>query len=155
MSEPLSQQRSRRVRTTARAPDEPERASTPPELLFDLAFAAISRAAVVQLGWLLRLALLAGWGGGPFLVLVPAELAVPFWAEPRASTTWHAHHIAERYGLFPIIVLGEGILGATVAVETAARVRLEVAVAASAALPVVCLVVLEIAAAPVTRQQAR
>lgn len=31
---------------------------------------------------------------------------------------WHAHHIAERYGLFTIIVLGECVLGATNAVAS-------------------------------------
>lgn len=36
------------------------------------------------------------------------ELAVPAIAELRyGSTTWHRHHIIERYGLFTIIVLGE------------------------------------------------
>ena len=42
------------------------------------------------------------------------------WAERgRATTPWHPHHIAERYGLFTIIVLGESILSATVAVQAA------------------------------------
>src|SRR3954449_3397347 len=40
-----------------------------------------------------------------FAVLAAAELTVPYWAERRAGTTWHPHHIAERYGLFTIIVL--------------------------------------------------
>jgi low temperature requirement protein LtrA len=41
------------------------------------------------------------------------------WAERAAHTTWHPHHIAERYGLFTIIVLGESILAATLAVQAA------------------------------------
>jgi low temperature requirement protein LtrA len=41
------------------------------------------------------------------------------WAEARVQTTWHSHHISERYGLFTIIVLGESILSATIAVESA------------------------------------
>jgi low temperature requirement protein LtrA len=45
------------------------------------------------------------------------ELAVPVWAEAAAPTPWHAHHIAERYGLFTIIVLGESVLAATHAVR--------------------------------------
>jgi low temperature requirement protein LtrA len=45
-----------------------------------------------------------------FLVLVVAELAVPAWAERCRSTSWHPHHIAERYSLFTIILLGESIL---------------------------------------------
>ena len=32
-----------------------------------------------------------------------------------AGTPWHAHHIAERYGLMVIIALGEGLLGTTAA----------------------------------------
>ena len=41
------------------------------------------------------------------------------WAERTTPTTWHPHHIAERYGLFTLIVLGESILAATVAVQAA------------------------------------
>ncbi|MEZ4573043.1 MAG: low temperature requirement protein A [Thermomicrobiales bacterium] len=52
-----------------------------------------------------------------FLALVVCELAVPAWAERAARTTWHAGHIAERYGLLTIIVLGESILAATLAIE--------------------------------------
>ena len=37
----------------------------------------------------------------------------------RHRRTWHPHHIAERYGLFTIIVLGETIAAATVAVQAA------------------------------------
>jgi low temperature requirement protein LtrA len=50
-------------------------------------------------------------------VLLVLELAVPWWAERRFSTTWHPHHIAERYGLFTLIVLGEVILSATNAIK--------------------------------------
>ncbi|MFC8917118.1 low temperature requirement protein A [Streptomyces sp. NPDC057116] len=53
-----------------------------------------------------------------FLVLVVAEMAVPPLAERDFSSNWHAQHIAERYGLFTIIVLGETIAAATVAVKT-------------------------------------
>ena len=42
---------------------------------------------------------------------------VPPFAERAGLTTWHPHHIAERYGLFFIIVLGETILSSTVAVQ--------------------------------------
>jgi low temperature requirement protein LtrA len=40
-------------------------------------------------------------------------------AEKASHTPWHAHHIAERYGLFTLIVLGESILAATVAFQHA------------------------------------
>ena len=41
------------------------------------------------------------------------ELAVPIWAERAGDDLWHPGHIAERYGLFTIIVLGESVLAAT------------------------------------------
>jgi low temperature requirement protein LtrA len=44
----------------------------------------------------------------PFLI----ELLGPYLAEGRGEgTPWHPHHIAERYGLFVIIALGEGVVG--------------------------------------------
>jgi low temperature requirement protein LtrA len=52
-----------------------------------------------------------------FLVLILCEVAVPPIAERPGQTPWHPHHIAERYGLFFIIVLGETILSATVAIQ--------------------------------------
>ena len=55
-----------------------------------------------------------------FLALVLAELLVPAWAERASPTPWHREHVAERYGLFTIIVLGESILSATVAIQAAA-----------------------------------
>ena len=75
--------------------------------------------AVLQLLWLLRLLL----PDEPaiiypaFALLVVLELAVPVVAEnaPGGPTTFHPHHIAERYGLFTIIVLGEAVASATVA----------------------------------------
>lgn len=53
------------------------------------------------------------------LALVLIEIMGPVIAEVRqGGTPWHAHHIAERYGLFTIIALGEGVVG-TVASLTA------------------------------------
>ncbi len=74
---------------------------------------------LLQLGWVLRLLLDPPWGLFGFLALVAAELLVPLWAERVRTTTWHPHHIAERYGLFTIIVLGECVLAATAAVQAA------------------------------------
>ncbi|SKA99962.1 Low temperature requirement protein LtrA [Agreia bicolorata] len=54
---------------------------------------------------------------GIFGFLAACELAVPLWAERRGYTRWHPHHIAERYGLFTIILLGESVLAATVGVQ--------------------------------------
>jgi len=53
-----------------------------------------------------------------FLVMVIVELSVPLYAEKDFTTSWHPHHISERYGLFTIIVLGETIAAATVAVKS-------------------------------------
>lgn len=70
----------------------------------------------VQSLWVARLALPPTLGYPSFFALVVAELAVPMWAAKSGHTPWHAHHIAERYGLFTIIVLGECVLGATTAI---------------------------------------
>ncbi|MGP4089755.1 low temperature requirement protein A [Streptomyces sp. KR55] len=53
-----------------------------------------------------------------FLVMAIVELCVPIYAERASMTPWHPHHIAERYGLFTIIVLGETIAASTVAVKS-------------------------------------
>ncbi|MGC0331396.1 low temperature requirement protein LtrA [Streptomyces sp. SAI-170] len=71
-----------------------------------------------QVGWLGLLLLPEGGRPWVFLVMAVAELCVPVYAERQAQTAWHPHHIAERYGLFTIIVLGETIAAATVAVKT-------------------------------------
>jgi low temperature requirement protein LtrA len=89
----------------------------PPRRTTDLRYAV--GVAIVQVGWLLRLLLPEGWGIAGFAVLVVAELAVPVLAERGATTPFHPHHIAERYGLFTLIVLGESVLAASVAVEGA------------------------------------
>ena len=75
---------------------------------------------VVQVLWLARLAMPESWLVPVFLLLVIAELLVPIIAEraPGGPTTYHPRHIAERYGLFTIIVLGEAIASATVAIRT-------------------------------------
>ncbi|WP_233237937.1 low temperature requirement protein A [Bordetella sp. LUAb4] len=45
-------------------------------------------------------------------VLAVIELAGPVIAERIGDgTPWHAHHIAERYSLFALIALGEGVVG--------------------------------------------
>ncbi|MEV7007874.1 low temperature requirement protein A [Streptosporangium sp. NPDC051022] len=72
---------------------------------------------VVQVGWIARLALPHSAGLAGFLVLVVAELLVPLWAEHGRPTSWHPHHIAERYGLLTLIVLGESVLASTVAIQ--------------------------------------
>ncbi|MFC8801608.1 low temperature requirement protein A [Promicromonospora sp. NPDC057138] len=75
---------------------------------------------ITQAGWVaLAIAavsvpvFLVGW-----VVLSAAEMAGPYVAERLRthesgwrSTPWHAHHMAERYGLLAIITLGEGVIG--------------------------------------------
>jgi low temperature requirement protein LtrA len=79
---------------------------------------------VIQLGWISRLLLPTDaeeqWWTVylAFVLLVSLELAVPWWAERPGMTTWHPHHIAERYGLFTIILLGETIAVLAAAIGT-------------------------------------
>jgi low temperature requirement protein LtrA len=73
----------------------------------------------VQAGWVARIWLPPSWAVASFVVLAAAELAVPVVAERAARTTWHPGHIAERYGCFTLIVLGEVVLGVTVAIQGA------------------------------------
>jgi low temperature requirement protein LtrA len=72
-----------------------------------------------QLAWVALYFAPQGWRLAGFALLAAVELAVPVWAERASPTTWHPHHIAERYGLFTIIVLGESVLAATLAVQAA------------------------------------
>ncbi|MFB6893230.1 low temperature requirement protein A [Kitasatospora sp. NPDC056327] len=52
-------------------------------------------------------------------VLVAAEVCVPVWAQSAGMTPWHPRHIAERYELFLLIVLGESVAAAAEAVRGA------------------------------------
>jgi low temperature requirement protein LtrA len=90
---------------------DPERRTT------DLRYAAAVAACMA--GWGLLLIVPEGWRALGVPVMVVAELSVPIWAERTGATTWHPHHISERYGLFTLIVLGESVLAATIAIQTA------------------------------------
>jgi low temperature requirement protein LtrA len=75
---------------------------------------------VVQIAWIaLIFGAPAAWVVPGFALLVFVELAIPVFSEHRAPTPWHRGHISERYGLLTIIVLGESILAATLAIESA------------------------------------
>jgi low temperature requirement protein LtrA len=75
---------------------------------------------LVQVGWVARLFLPHFWGEVAFGVLAAAEMVVPAWAERgERGTAWHPEHISERYGLFTLIVLGECVAAATVAMQSA------------------------------------
>jgi low temperature requirement protein LtrA len=69
-----------------------------------------------QLGWLSLLVAPQFW---PLAwgTLIPLELLIPAWAERAGRTTFHPEHIAERHGLFMIIVLGESVLAASLAIQ--------------------------------------
>ncbi len=81
--------------------------------------------AIAQVGWTV-----VAFIGVPIPWLVPVLAvlyAIEFAGPPIAerygqSPPWHAHHIAERFGLFVIITLGEVILG-TIAAVSALVVR--------------------------------
>jgi low temperature requirement protein LtrA len=89
--------------------------SDPPRRVTALRFAA--GITLVQLAWVARLWIPDYLAVPSFLFLVLCELAVPVIAERAANTTWHPTHIAERYGLFTLIVLGESVLASTTAVQ--------------------------------------
>ncbi|AGZ44029.1 low temperature requirement protein A [Actinoplanes friuliensis] len=75
---------------------------------------------VTQALWLVWLTVPESWSVPLFLLLALAELLVPALAEyaPGGPTTYHPHHITERYGLFTIIMLGEAVAATTIAVKT-------------------------------------
>lgn len=72
-----------------------------------------------QLAWVALLFAPDGSKRWLFPVVIVSELAVPPLAELRHRTSWHPRHIAERYGLFTLIVLGETMAASTVAVQSA------------------------------------
>ncbi|NLU71016.1 low temperature requirement protein A [Streptomyces sp. HNM0574] len=70
--------------------------------------------ALVQVGWVV-----IGFVHLPLAVVIVGvvvlgalELLVPVLTQGGAGgTPWHPHHVAERYSLFAIITLGEGVVG--------------------------------------------
>jgi low temperature requirement protein LtrA len=77
---------------------------------------------VLQVLWIARLALPddRSVALASFAVGVVLELLAPMWAERRADRQqFNGDHLAERFGLFTIIVLGEVVLSSTVAVREA------------------------------------
>jgi low temperature requirement protein LtrA len=88
-------------------------AHDPPRRTTALRFAA--GVSLCMVGW--TVVFLLDWPLWAFAIMAVAELAVPIWAERAEPTTWHPHHISERYGLFTLIVLGEAVASASVAVQ--------------------------------------
>jgi low temperature requirement protein LtrA len=81
---------------------------------------------IAQVGWIVQILINAPIAEA-FLfaaVLAIIELAGPVMAERKdGGTPWHAHHIAERYSLFAIIALGEGVVGTAAAVSATAAAQ--------------------------------
>ena len=83
-----------------------------------LAYALII--SVAQIGWVIQLLVTASVAVTVPLICVLAtiELVGPVIAERKdGGTPWHAHHITERYSLFALIALGEGVVGTVAALS--------------------------------------
>jgi low temperature requirement protein LtrA len=75
---------------------------------------------VAQVGWVTQIVVSFATDVSIVLsgVLMLIELAGPILAERHdGGTPWHAHHIAERYSLFAVIALGEGVVGTAAALS--------------------------------------
>ena len=69
---------------------------------------------LVQIGWVLPVLFPPSLGVRAVLTLVLwiAEFLTPVISERLSGgTPWHAHHMVERYSLFALVALGEGIAG--------------------------------------------
>lgn len=75
---------------------------------------------VLQLFWI-ALAFFGTFGSSMFFALVGlgaiAELTIPYYASLAKPIPFHKHHIIERFGLLNIIVLGEVLLSAALAIQ--------------------------------------
>jgi low temperature requirement protein LtrA len=97
----------------------------------------------LQAGWVLFLLVPLEWRIEVFIPLFIIDVATPIIAGWDARMGGHRGHIVERYGLFTIIVLGESIAAATIAVGSAIEAHvgaLELLVLAGGGLIVVCSV---------------
>jgi len=79
---------------------------------------------VLQVFWI-SLAILSVFGSPMFFILVAlgaiAELFIPYFASLAKPIPFHKHHIMERFGLLNIIVLGEVLLSAALAVQAMSK----------------------------------
>ncbi|WP_447412633.1 low temperature requirement protein A, partial [Clostridium perfringens] len=69
---------------------------------------------IAQIGWVAQIIWNFPIGTSILFAIILGliELSGPMIAERKdGGTPWHAHHIAERYSLFAIIALGEGVVG--------------------------------------------
>jgi len=80
----------------------------------DVCMANIRWTVIAQAGWLVvgftRLSF--AQVAVAYVVFTALELLLPVLTQGGAGgTPWHPHHVAERYALFAIITLGEGVVG--------------------------------------------
>jgi low temperature requirement protein LtrA len=75
---------------------------------------------LLQCFWV-AIAFIIPFGGVIFFVLIAmgliTELLVPYYANKAVTMPFHRHHIMERFGLLNIIVLGEVLLSAALAIQ--------------------------------------
>jgi low temperature requirement protein LtrA len=84
-----------------------------------VALRIIALTTFVQAGWVLFLWMPSELQLVVLVIWFAVDLATPYFAGWDARMGGHRHHIVERYGLFTIIVLGESIAAATVAIGEA------------------------------------
>lgn len=72
---------------------------------------------LLQAMWILWLFLPANIQTSALFIFIVAELLMPVWARSEQFNNWHPGHIAERYGLLTIIVLGEGVVGVSNSIQ--------------------------------------
>ncbi len=77
----------------------------------------------VQALWVLLIFLPHSLQTPAWILFALIDVSVPLFAELAGRTSWHPHHIAERYGLFTLIMLGESVGAATLAFKTAFDTR--------------------------------
>ncbi|WP_201583884.1 low temperature requirement protein A [Psychrobacter jeotgali] len=71
----------------------------------------------LQAMWISWLFLPASLQSPALFLFIAAELLMPMWARSEQFNNWHPGHIAERYGLLTIIVLGEGVVGVSNSIQ--------------------------------------
>lgn len=72
---------------------------------------------ILQATWIMWLFLPSSLQTPALFILIAAELIMPMWARSEQFNNWHPAHIAERYGLLTIIVLGEGVVGVSNSIQ--------------------------------------
>lgn len=78
---------------------------------------------IVQTGWVFFLWVPQDLKLLVFLIWFAADVATPWFSRWDARMGGHRDHIVERYGLFTILVLGESVAAATVAISEAISAR--------------------------------